>query len=79
MSIQKQVARDIDRIEPGKMFTYQALPAWYSSPESTAKAMSLLVSRGQVRRFSKGVFYRPKQGVLGEVSPSDNEKIRLYP
>ncbi|EAB4413204.1 hypothetical protein G3755_002157 [Salmonella enterica] len=78
MSIQKQVVRDIDRIEPGKMFTYQALPAWRSSPESTAKAMSLLVSRGQVRRFSKGVFYRPKQGVLGEVRPSDNEKIRLY-
>ncbi|WP_170926223.1 hypothetical protein [Citrobacter freundii] len=36
------------------------------------------MSRRQVSRFSKGVFYRSKQGVLGEVRPSDNEKIRLY-
>ena len=78
MSIQKQVISEIAGIEPGKMFTYQALPAWQASPVSTAKAMSLLVSSGQVRRFSKGVFYRPKQGVLGEIRPSDNEKIRLY-
>lgn len=78
MSIQAQVIKDIGGIEPGKMFTYQALSAWRTSPEGTTKAMSRLVSCGQVRRYSKGVFYRPRQGVLGEVRPSDNEKIKLY-
>ena len=77
MSIQAKVVKDIDKIEPGKMFTYQALTAWKLSPESTVKAMSRLVGRGQIRRFSKGVFYRPKQGILGEILPSDSEKIRL--
>ncbi len=78
MSIQAQVIKDIGSIEPGKMFTYQILSAWKTSPASTVKAMSRLVKSGQIRRFSKGVFYRPKQGMLGEVRPADDEKIRLY-
>ena len=78
MSIQAQVVKDIGSIEPGKMFTYQILSAWKTSPDSTVKAISRLVKAGKIRRFSKGVFYRPKQGVLGEVHPADDEKIRLY-
>lgn len=78
MSIQAQVVKDIGGIEPGKMFTYQILSAWKTSPGSTVKAMSRLVKSGKIRRFSKGVFYRPKQGMLGEMRPADDEKIRLY-
>ncbi|XBS70100.1 DUF6088 family protein [Acerihabitans sp. KWT182] len=78
MSIQSQIAKDIARFDPGRMFTYQALPAYKTSPDGTVKAMSRLVKEGQVRRFSKGVFYRPKQSVLGEARPSDSEKIKLH-
>lgn len=78
MNIRARVVKEIGSIKPGKMFTYQVLSAWKTSPDSTIKAMSRLVKSGEIRRFSKGVFYRPKQGVLGEVRPADDEKIRLY-
>jgi len=51
MSIQAQVVKDIGSIEPGKMFTYQILSAWKTSPGSTVKAMSRLVKTGKIRLY----------------------------
>ncbi|MER5132746.1 type IV toxin-antitoxin system AbiEi family antitoxin domain-containing protein [Serratia marcescens] len=75
MNIQSRIEEYVARLEPGKIFTYQDLPAYEVSPASTIKTIGRLVKSGQIRRFTKGNFYRPKQGVLGEMRPADSEKI----
>lgn len=76
MSIASIVQNDVARFEPGQIFTYRDIPTYRTSPDSTVKTLSKLVKTGNVRRFSKGSFYRPKQGILGELRPSDSEKIK---
>lgn len=76
MSITSIVQNDVARFEPGQIFTYRDIPTYRTSPDSTVKTLSKLVKTGDVRRFSKGNFYRPKQGILGELRPSDSEKIK---
>lgn len=76
MSITSIVQNDVARFEPGQIFTYRDIPIYRTSPDSTVKTLSKLVKTGDVRRFSKGNFYRPKQGILGELRPSDSEKIK---
>ncbi|MDF7658118.1 DUF6088 family protein [Erwiniaceae bacterium L1_54_6] len=76
MSITSIVQNDIAHFEPGKLFTYRDIPTYRLSPASTIKTMGKLVREGGVRRFSKGHFYRPKQGIFGEIRPSDSEKIK---
>ncbi|WP_279205292.1 DUF6088 family protein [Obesumbacterium proteus] len=76
MSIQSQVAKDIERFQPGTLFSYQELPTYQTTLSNVAKALSRLVQAGKLRRFAKGRFYRPKQGLLGEQRPSDDEKLR---
>nr|WP_310616436.1 DUF6088 family protein [Pantoea cypripedii] len=76
MSITSIVQNEIAHFEPGKLFTYRDIPTYRLSPDSTIKTMGKLVKAGEVRRFSKGNFYRPKQGIFGELRPSDSEKIK---
>ena len=78
MKIKPLVEKDISRFEPGKVFTYNDLPAYFKSPESTIKAVSRLVKNGDIKRFAKGQFYRPKKGIFGEQQLSDAEKLKTF-
>ncbi|MEQ4923012.1 hypothetical protein [Proteus hauseri] len=64
MKIKPLVEKEINRFEPGKIFTYRDLTPYLSSPETTVKAISRLVKNGDIKRFAKGQFYRPKKGYL---------------
>lgn len=77
MNIQAKIKADVERCEPGKLFSYQELPSYKLYPDSTIKVVGQLVKNGQLRRYSKGVFYRARLGILGEMSPFDSEKIKI--
>lgn len=66
-SVSKTVERRIKR-HPGRLFTYadfDDLPV-----SAVAPALSRLCARGEIRRARKGVYYAPRDSVLGEV-PAD--------
>ncbi|WP_050496499.1 DUF6088 family protein [Pantoea vagans] len=78
MKIKPVVEKEISTFEPGKVFTYSDLTPYVSNPEATVKALSRLVINGDIKRFSKGQFYRPKKGMFGEMQLSDTEKLNVY-
>ena len=78
MKIKPLVEKEITRFEPGNVFTYKDLTAYSSNPETTVKAVSRLVENGDLKRFSKGQFYRPKKGMFGEMQLSDTEKLKTF-
>ncbi|MEQ4454271.1 DUF6088 family protein [Kosakonia sacchari] len=78
MKIKPLVEKEITRFEPGKVFTYRDLTPYLSNPETTVKAISRLVKNGDIKRFAKGQFYRPKKGIFGEMQLSDTEKLKIF-
>ena len=78
MKIKPLVEKEINRFEFGKIFTYRDLTPYLSNPETTVKAVSRLVKNGDIKRFAKGQFYRPKKGIFGEMQLSDTEKLKTF-
>lgn len=78
MKIRNLVEEQIFKIEPGKIFTYKDLNAYFSNPATTLKVVGFLLKRKEIKRFIPGKFYRPKKGVFGELNLSDAEKIRSF-
>ncbi|HDT0788004.1 TPA: hypothetical protein QIC19_004616 [Klebsiella aerogenes] len=78
MKIKPLVEKEITRFEPGRIFTYRDLTPYRSRPETTMKAVSRLVKQGDIKRFAKGQFYRPKKGIFGELHLSDSEKLKVF-
>lgn len=73
MSIAQSVQNSIEAMPAGQIFDYQALPSYTQSPSAVIKAISRLVADKRLERLSKGKFYVPKKGLLGDRNPSDNQ------
>ena len=76
MNISAAVNRRIDKIPPGRVFAYEAFAEYLNSPNAVIRAVGRRIEKGQLIRIEKGIFYTPKQGVLGEVPVSDEERVR---
>lgn len=76
MSIARVVQNNINDIPVGQIFGYQDLSDYVRSSSAVIKAVGRLVADKKLQRFSKGKFYRSKEGVLGARKPTDGELIR---
>lgn len=76
MNISNKVMASIEKKAPGQVFEYQDIAEYKHSPSAVVKAVSRLVNADKIKRIEKGRFYRPKQGVLGELKPCDIELLK---
>lgn len=76
MTVSAAVAQSINQYPPGQVFGYRDLPLYQSNPLNVVQIVNRLVKKNEVKRLSKGKFYRAKQGVIGELKPSDNELLK---
>ena len=76
MSVAKQIRNYIETVEEGKIFTYADLPV--NNKAAAAPVLSRMESKGDIKRLSKGKYYKPKEGMFGELPPSDAEVLRSY-
>ena len=76
VSVAKQIRSYIETVEEGKIFTYADLPV--DNKAAAAPVLSRMESRGEIKRLSKGKYYKPKEGMFGELLPSDAEVLRSY-
>jgi len=76
MSGSLAIRQRIDQFKPGKLFGYSDLPLYKDEPAATVKAVDRLFKTGQIKRLSKGRFYKPKKGLFGDLKPSDSEILR---
>lgn len=76
MSVAQTVRSFIDNVENGKLFSYGDIKS--DKKSVVAIELSRLNKQGIVKRLSKGKYYKPKQGVFGEIAPSDSEVLNSY-
>lgn len=77
MNSTKQIIAFIKEYENGKLFTYSDLCVIPKQIPAISKMLSRLVEKGEIERFTKGVFYKPKQTKYGLLKPSEQEIIDL--
>ena len=76
MSIAATVNRILDRMSPGWIFGYEVFPQYRDAPGAVVRAVNRCVDNGRLERVSKGRFYRPRKGVLGNVPVSDAARLQ---
>ena len=76
MSIAAAINQTIDRMTPGRIFGYEVFPQYREAPGAVVRAVNRGVENQQLKRAAKGRFYRPREGVLGDIPISDEERLR---
>lgn len=66
----QQVWEEVAQHPPGTLFALADFPQTPAQAGALTKALSRLYQQGALRRLMKGLYYKPAQGLLGEVSPS---------
>ena len=78
MNIAKKIAEKINSIEKGETFTYKDLNIKKEEYSAASKSIERLIKKEIIKRFSIGVFYKPKQTVFGELQPDEEKIITPY-
>lgn len=76
MSIAATVNQIVGRMSPGRIFGYEVFPQYRDAPGAVVRAVNRCVDSGRLERVSKGRFYRPRKGVLGNVPVSDAARLQ---
>lgn len=78
MTLATQIRNRIKQFPEGKTFGYDDLRIAKEDYITASKALERLQKSGLIKKVSKGVFYRPKQTVFGELQPDYSEQLRPY-
>ena len=76
MKVSNKILNKIKRIEPGITFGYRDLNINQKEFLAASKSMERLIEKGMIKRYSKGIFYKPEVTPFGELKPS--EKMILF-
>ena len=78
MTLASQIRTRIKKLPEGKTFGYADLGIAKEEYQTAAKALERLQTDGNIKKVSKGVFYKPEQTVFGELKPDYSEQLRPY-
>ena len=76
MSVAAAVNRTIDGAPTGRIFGYEVFPQYREAPSAVVRAVNRGVENRRLKRVSKGRFYKPRKGALGDVPVGDEERLR---
>lgn len=78
MKLAEQIRTRIDTLPQEKLFGYADLGIGKADYQTAAKALERMQKKGNIKKISKGVFYKPEQTIFGELKPSYNEQLKQY-
>ncbi|MGF7232924.1 DUF6088 family protein [Arachidicoccus sp.] len=78
MALATQIRNRIKQLPESKTFGYSDLRIAKEDYSTAAKALERLQKSGVLKKVSKGIFYKPKQTVFGELQPEYDEQLRPY-
>lgn len=78
MKVAGKIKERINLINEGKVFTYNDLRLRVNEYTAAAKYLERLTKKGVIKRVSKGVFYKPRRSIFGEITPTSNDILKLY-
>lgn len=76
MTISATLKQRVKQFSLGQVFGYGDIAVYQDAPSAVVKAMGRLLKEGEIKRLSKGRFYKPKQGIFGDLKPSDSELLK---
>lgn len=78
MSTAKNIRDKVSSFEEGTTFKYDQLGIDNSEYAAATKAIERLISNDVVRRISKGLFYKPRKSLFGDLKPDEKQMLKPY-
>ncbi len=68
----------ITEFPEGQVFGYKDLKIEACNYTSVAKILERFSNKGYIRKYSKGLFYKPKETIFGTLQPTEEEILKPY-
>jgi hypothetical protein len=78
MKVAEQIREQIKKIPESEPFGYDALSIAPEDFFTAAKALERLVKKGEIKKVSKGIFYKSKKTIFGELGPNYDLILKNY-
>lgn len=78
MSLAIKIRNRVNELTEGVSFRYADLGIEKNEYQTAAKVLERMQAKDLIKKTSKGVFYKPKQSVFGEIAPNYEDQLRLY-
>jgi hypothetical protein len=78
MKVSQKIEKQISQIPEGRIFGYQDMVLEADEYGAAAKSLGRLVATGQLKRATKGVYYKPKESVFGTLPPREDDLLKRY-
>ena len=78
MKLAEQIRNKILALPEESTFGYAELCIAKENYQTAAKALERLQKKETIKKISKGVFYKPKQTIFGEIKPDYNEQLKPF-
>jgi len=78
MSLAIKIRNRVSELAEGVSFRYADLGIDKIEYQSAAKVLERMQAKNLIKKTTKGVFYKPKQTVFGEIAPNYGDQLRLY-
>lgn len=78
MKVSQKIQKQISKFAEGTPFKYDQLAIERQDFMATTKTIERLIAKGVIKRLSKGLFYKPKKTIFGELLPNEEELLKTY-
>jgi len=78
MNITQSVSQQIERMQSGKLFSYQDIPSYSENGDAVVKAISRNMKKLGLVKIKKGLFYKSEIGRFGPMTPKSNDVIQYF-
>ena len=78
MRVSEKIEQQLKNISEDTTFGYDALFLSKNEYQTAAKVLERLLKKSIIKKVSKGIFYKPKNTVFGELKPNEQELLRPY-
>jgi hypothetical protein len=78
MNISKQISEQITLFPDNLVFGYSQLDIGQGDYLNAAKIMERLQRKGTIKKISRGLFYKPKKTVFGEIMPDEKQILKAW-
>jgi Family of unknown function (DUF6088) len=76
MKVSQKIITQLQQIPEGIPFGYDSFKLETDESIAAAKMMERLLQKGVVQRISKGIFYKAKQTIFGQIRPTEKEILQ---
>ena len=78
MNVSEKIQKKIQKISEDTSFGYEQLNITQNEFQAATKVIERLLKKSVIKKLSKGIFYKPKKTVFGELKPSNEDLLQQY-